>query len=72
MLKTAGIQALPNRGGADKTATKTGYTNASLSNFRKKMVEEEKLSEAGNMKHTDLTRKRALAGAKGGDDVLKM
>ena len=70
MLKTAGIKAIPSRAGAEPAITKTGYSNASLSNFRKKMMEEEKLSEAGNMKHTDLTRKRA--GAEGGDDESEM
>ena len=59
LLKTVGIKQVPGRGGmADNSTTKTGYTNASLTNFRKKMMEEEKRSEAGNMMHKDLTRKK--------------
>ena len=68
LLKVGGMAGILGRGGAEKT--KTGYTNQSLNNFRKRMMEEERRSEAPGMKHNDLTRKGTTqAGA--GDALEK-
>ena len=57
LLKSAGIRAIPGGRGQDEQKTKTGYTNESVTNFRKRMMEEERRSEAKTMQHNDLTRK---------------
>ena len=55
LLKTAGVKSVLRE--EDAGTSTTGYTNSSVNSFRKRMMEEEKRSEAQDMQHRNLARK---------------